>query len=117
MGSELQVLQVQVDYVGKLECGAVFDNKTVLTFTLEQGYLSRGFDMAVQSMTTVGEEAEFRIRSDYGYGVAGLSPHIPPHALLLYHVKLLRFVVVSSDVAEQQRTKLALEDLPEENTT
>ena len=82
---------VRVRYVGTLDGGATFDRSAddaPLGFTLGGGDVIRGWDIALATMA-VGELANLTVQHDYGYGVAGLPPRIPPYAVLRFEVELL----------------------------
>ncbi|VDM69752.1 unnamed protein product [Strongylus vulgaris] len=46
------------------------------------------WDLGVATMKK-GEIADFKIRSDYGYGESGSMPKIPPNATLNFEVELI----------------------------
>ncbi|CAI4223554.1 unnamed protein product [Auanema sp. JU1783] len=83
--------QVHVHYVGTLENGDKFDSSrdrgTEFDFTLGQGVIE-GWSIGVATMTE-GEVAEFKIRSDYGYGSSGSPPKIPGGATLIFEIELI----------------------------
>jgi FKBP-type peptidyl-prolyl cis-trans isomerase 2 len=82
---------VKVHYTGKLEDGTVFDssaNREPLQFTLGDGNMIKGFDIAVQGMT-VGDEKSVTIPCVEAYGekredmmldipLGEVPPHIKP---------------------------------------
>ncbi|XGW01851.1 hypothetical protein V3C99_014162 [Haemonchus contortus] len=83
---------VKVHYVGTLENGETFDSSrergTEFEFLLSRGQVIRGWDIGVATMKK-GEIADFKIRSDYGYGESGSMPKIPPNATLNFEVELI----------------------------
>jgi len=84
--------QVLVNYEGKLVDGTKFDSSydrgQPVPFTL--GEVIRGWNEGVQLMKP-GEEYQFVIPGDLGYGAAGNPPNIPPNAALVFRVELLMF--------------------------
>lgn len=52
----------------------------------------KGWDLGVATMKK-GEIADFKIRSDYGYGESGSMPKIPPNATLNFEVTATSIVV------------------------
>lgn len=76
---------VTVSYVGRLESGAVFDERTGVTFNL--GGVIAGFREGIAGMR-VGGERRLTIPGRLGYGEAGRAG-IPSCATLIFDVKLL----------------------------
>lgn len=89
--------KVFVHYVGKLEDGTVFDSSrdrgSTFSFTLGQGQVIKGWDLAVASMKA-GELCQVTIRSEYGYGATGSPPKIPPNATLIFEIELFDWKMV-----------------------
>jgi tetratricopeptide (TPR) repeat protein len=56
---------------------------------LSQPQLFSGMDEAVSTMK-VGEKATFHFHNEYGYGVAGHPPKVPPKSDLFFSVELLK---------------------------
>ena len=86
--------EVSVHYVGTLEDGTVFDSsrrrRKPFKFTLGQGAVIEGWDLAVESMQ-VGEMVELTCAPEFAYGPAGAPPAIPPNATLSFEIELLDF--------------------------
>jgi FK506-binding protein 1 len=59
-------------------------------FVLGAGAVVRGLDKGVASMS-FGERAKFTVSAQYGYGDRGYPPVIPPRAVLVFDVNLIRF--------------------------
>lgn len=72
--------------------GGPFDSslarREALAFTQGDGTMIPGFDRAVLGMR-LGETRRIWVPAALAYGPAGASPHIPPHADLLFMVQLL----------------------------
>ncbi|CAJ0590367.1 unnamed protein product [Cylicocyclus nassatus] len=83
---------VKVHYVGTLENGEKFDSSrdraSEFSFLLGREQVIKGWDLGVATMKR-GEIADFKIRSDYGYGESGSMPKIPPNATLNFEVELI----------------------------
>ena len=84
--------QVLVNYEGKLVDGTKFDSSydrgQPVPFTL--GEVIPGWNEGVQLMKP-GEEYQFVIPAEIGYGAQGNPPDIPPNAALVFRVELLMF--------------------------
>jgi len=84
--------QVLVNYEGKLVDGTVFDSSyqrgQPVPFTL--GEVIPGWNEGVQLMKP-GEEYQFVIPAELGYGAQGAGAEIPPNAALVFKVELLMF--------------------------
>jgi len=84
--------QVLVNYEGKLVDGTKFDSsydrEQPVPFTL--GEVIPGWNEGVQLMKP-GEEYQFVIPAEIGYGADGNPPNIPPNAALVFRVELLMF--------------------------
>ena len=63
-----------------------------------QKQLVRGLEKAVQHMHK-GETAEIVLRSDYAYGDAGRSPHVPPGASVQVVHEAVAELVAAGDVS------------------
>jgi hypothetical protein len=103
---------LRVRYVGTLDGGTIFDRSTddaPLGFTLGNGDVIRGWDIAFQTVA-VGEKANLTVQHDYGYGIAGLPPRIPPYAVLYFEVELLSVDASPPASATQPEKLLELPD-------
>ena len=85
---------VTVHYTGTLVDGTKFgssvDRGQPFSFTLGVGQVIKGWDVGVASMC-LGEISNLKITSEYGYGVNGSPPKIPPNATLMFQVELISF--------------------------
>mmetsp|Transcript_9921 Transcript_9921/g.16330 ORF Transcript_9921/g.16330 Transcript_9921/m.16330 type:complete len:537 (-) Transcript_9921:543-2153(-) len=88
---------VRVRYVTTLveSDKVVMSTKNVLgrpwvEFVLGIEQVIKGFDRAIPQMS-VGERSTITISPEYGYGEAGLPPHIPPNSSLSFDLTLLGF--------------------------
>ena len=83
--------EVEVHYKGTLIDGTVFDSSydrgDSITFFLNQ--VIAGWTEGVQLMPT-GAKYEFVIPPELGYGSRGASGVIPPNAVLIFEVELLK---------------------------
>lgn len=79
-------------YEGKLDDGTVFDSSykrgKPIGINIGIGRVIRGWDIGVMSME-LGEKAELRIESNYGYGDKGRPGSIPGGATMTFTVELL----------------------------
>mmetsp|Transcript_99868 Transcript_99868/g.311894 ORF Transcript_99868/g.311894 Transcript_99868/m.311894 type:complete len:224 (+) Transcript_99868:1-672(+) len=92
-------IRASVNYTGALLSGDVFDAGWQ-AFLVGRGHVIKGWDVGVASMC-LKEEAEFTVREDYAYGVAGLpAKEIPPHATLVFKIELLEAAAVEAEAAE-----------------
>jgi FKBP-type peptidyl-prolyl cis-trans isomerase len=75
-----------VHYTGTLTDGTKFDSSVdrgePFEFTLGQGGVIKGWDIAVATMKK-GEKVQLTLRHDYAYGENGNPPTIPPAATLV----------------------------------
>lgn len=71
----------------KIDCSR--ERNEPLVFPLGAGYVIRGWDEGLQGMREGGRRT-LRIPSDMAYGTAGAGDVIPPHADLIFDVKLLK---------------------------
>ena len=55
-----------------------------------EGSVIKGWDLGIPTMKR-GELSRFIIKSEYGYGVSGSPPTIPPNATLVFDVELFEF--------------------------
>ena len=85
-----------VHYTGRLDGpqGPVFDCSRTkgrpFSFLLGTGAVIEGWDRGVATMEA-GERAILTIKGDYGYGVRGHPPKIPPSATLCFDVEVVSF--------------------------
>lgn len=86
---------VSVHYEGSLTSGKVFDSSykrnQPIDFQLGVGQVIKGWDEGI-SLLKVGDKARFVIPSDLGYGSAGAGSDIPPNAILIFDVELMKVV-------------------------
>ncbi|WP_196888460.1 peptidylprolyl isomerase [Aureivirga sp. CE67] len=84
---------VSVHYKGQLADGTVFDSsykrKQPIDFTLGVGQVISGWDEGIQ-LLRVGDKARFVIPSDLAYGSRGAGGVIPPNAVLIFDVELMK---------------------------
>ncbi|KAJ3299761.1 hypothetical protein HK104_007215 [Borealophlyctis nickersoniae] len=64
------------------------ERDSTLDFTLGAGSVIQGWELGVATMK-VGEQAEFIISPEYGYGPIGNEPTIPPNATLKFDVEVI----------------------------
>jgi peptidylprolyl isomerase len=85
---------VYVHYTGwllnKSKFDSSFDRRQPFSFPLGQGRVIRGWDEGVATMR-VGGKRRLVIPPELGYGAAGSPPQIPPNAVLVFDVELLKF--------------------------
>ncbi|KAJ3289366.1 cytochrome P450 monooxygenase 9 [Rhizoclosmatium sp. JEL0117] len=84
---------VSVHYTGRLHpSGTKFDSSLdrnkPLEFKVSEGRVIKGWDEGLVTMR-VGEKAELLIDPEYGYGVEGNPPTIPPNSTLLFEVEVI----------------------------
>jgi len=83
---------VSVHYSGFLEDGSLFDSSVErgqpITFPLGQGHVIQGWDEGI-ALLKVGEQAQFIIPHELGYGEQGHPPVIPQKATLIFDVELV----------------------------
>ncbi|WP_417359266.1 peptidylprolyl isomerase [Galbibacter sp.] len=84
---------VSVHYKGQLQDGQVFDSsyarKQPIDFTLGIGQVISGWDEGV-GLLQVGDKARFVIPPHLGYGSRGAGGVIPPDAILIFDVELMK---------------------------
>jgi hypothetical protein len=71
--------------------GKVFADGEKFEFTVKDGSMIKGWDIAITSMR-VGEKAEFTIAPQYAYGYAGVEPMIPSDATIAIDMEVLAFL-------------------------
>ncbi|CAG9124816.1 hypothetical protein JYU34_015225 [Plutella xylostella] len=84
---------VVVHYTGTLTNGTKFDSSRdrnkPFKFKIGKGEVIKGWDEGVAKMS-VGERAKLICSPDYAYGKQGHPGLIPPNAILIFDVELLR---------------------------
>lgn len=84
---------IAVDYVGTLPDGAKFDSsidrKQPFPYTLGQNRVIQGWELGLLGMK-VGEKRKLIIPPELGYGSQGRPPVIPPNAILIFEIDLLK---------------------------
>lgn len=111
VGAEAQPGQtVIVHYTGWLYDKSAPDNKGAkfdssldrnepFDFPLGAGHVIQGWDEGVQGMKEGGQRTLI-IPAEMGYGASGAGDDIPPHATLVFDVKLLK--VIKTDIVDTQ---------------
>ena len=81
--------------------GSEFDNSfkrgSPLTFTLGQGQVIQGWDIGLTGVCE-GEKRKLVIPSELGYGDQGAPPNIPPKAVLVFEVEVVKIADPRSDL-------------------
>jgi FKBP-type peptidyl-prolyl cis-trans isomerase len=94
-GPELRAGQTaQFLYVGKLEDGKIFEDRSKRTNRPEMLSLSektKGWREALPGMH-VGELRKLTVPPELAYGANGRPPEIPPNATLIYEVELVQIL-------------------------
>uniref|UniRef100_A0A1B6L1M3 peptidylprolyl isomerase n=1 Tax=Graphocephala atropunctata TaxID=36148 RepID=A0A1B6L1M3_9HEMI len=84
---------VVVHYTGTLENGVKFDSSrdrgSPFKFRIGKGEVIKGWDQGVAQMS-VGQRAKLTCSPDYAYGSTGHPGIIPPNAVLIFDVELLK---------------------------
>jgi len=84
---------VTVNYVGTLQDGTKFDSSIdrgqPFQFTLGQNSVIQGWELGVVGMK-VGEKRRLTIPPELGYGSQGAGGVIPPNAILIFEIDLLK---------------------------
>ncbi len=87
---------VSVHYEGHILYGDIFDSSVLrdepFNFTLGMGEVIIGWDLGVYQMK-VGEKTEFYFPSRFGYGLTGSGSTIPPNAVLVFEIEILKIEV------------------------
>ena len=73
-------------------------------FILGEGQVIAGWDMGLRDMC-VGELRELVVPSQYGYGEYPVGDKIPPRALLVFYVELLKISDPSEESAKPNMFK------------
>lgn len=82
---------VTVNYIGRLQNGAVFDDSYArnqpIAFRIGVGQVIRGFELGIVGMR-VGGKRRITIPPELAYGSSGNGP-VPPNATIVFDVELL----------------------------
>ncbi|XP_060835346.1 peptidyl-prolyl cis-trans isomerase FKBP8 [Rhopalosiphum padi] len=102
--------QIVINLVGRLEDNDdIFEKEENFEITLGDCEVIQGVDLAL-SLMNVGEIAELKIASRFGYGEKGLSPKVLGGARLVYTVELLTVKpeILPDDLTPNERLKIGL---------
>lgn len=81
--------EVTVSYIGYLEDGSVFDqSETDFTFVTGRSEVIRGWEEGIRLMKE-GSVFRFIIPPHLAYGKKGYGSIIPPHATLIFDIRVL----------------------------
>lgn len=84
--------KVEVNYVGTLEDGSVFDSSydkgRTFTFTVGEQRVIPGWEIGIEGMKTEGKR-RLVIPSELGYGESGVRGMIPPNATIIFEIELV----------------------------
>lgn len=84
---------IHVHYKGSLEDGTVFDSSlprgSPFTFTLGTNQVIKGWEQGLMGMCE-GEKRRLVIPPELGYGKQGSGKVIPPNAVLIFEVELMK---------------------------
>ncbi|XP_015437816.1 PREDICTED: peptidyl-prolyl cis-trans isomerase FKBP1A [Dufourea novaeangliae] len=84
---------VIVDYTGFLDNGKKFDSSRdrgiPFKFKIGKGEVIKGWEQGIAQMS-VGERSKLTCSPDYAYGSRGHPGVIPPNAVLIFDVELLK---------------------------
>lgn len=98
---------LEIDYVGRLPNGCVFDcsagkGQPPMRVELGTGGVIPGMELGLRALS-LGAVAEIRIPGELGYGEIGIPKMIPPNSELLFEVHVL---AVDGQVGPQRRCEL-----------
>ncbi|XP_025415798.1 peptidyl-prolyl cis-trans isomerase FKBP8-like [Sipha flava] len=100
--------QILINLVGRLEeKDDIIEEEKNLEITLGDCEVIQGVDLAL-SLMNVGEIAELKIASRFGYGDKGLEPMVPSGAKLLYTVELISIKpeIIPDDLTPDERLRI-----------
>lgn len=104
---------VLATYVGRLaKSGVEFDRTHggySFEFVLGAHKVLRGFELGFGCLR-IGDEAEIRIESDYGYGDTGSGEDVPPGATLIFQVHFVGMKEAKKGPEDQERLALLRAD-------
>ncbi|KAL0214461.1 hypothetical protein P9112_006645 [Eukaryota sp. TZLM1-RC] len=105
--------KVTVHYTGTLEDSSKFDSSRdrgePFSFTIDQGQVIKGWDIAVKSMKE-GERASFWLHSSVAYGERGSPPKIPANAPLVFDIELISFEPDYSSLSSNELIEIAVQE-------